>query len=447
MAPSVESIANQVHESSCLIDDAQKTAVLQELEAIQSSPFFRASKRSKQFLSYVVQHRLDGHEEPLKERTIGQDLFQRPAGYSTGDDPVVRVQAGEVRRRLEQYYHATPSHSPVRIELPVGAYAPAFRWAATEPHRYEPAPPQPNRGEAAHVAAPLDLQAIRVSRHPRLIARVVPVLGIGLLLAAVLTTSSVYRASTRKSALDQFWSPVLGVSAPVLICLAKPMVYRPSADLYHRYSKPPAFNSEFERLSQPPPLQPNDKLVWGDMVPYADYGVAVGDVYAAIRLSALLGRMGKESQVRIGNNYSFEDLRNFPAIVVGAFNNRWTMQMTSNLHFAFVEENGKQFIREQGPFGRIWQARFGSHGEVAEDFGIVTRLLNSKTGQFVVAAAGLLANGTQAAGELASGLEYLEDALRTAPSDWTKKNLQIVVQTTVTDSVPGPPQVVATYVW
>ena len=71
------------------------------------------------------------------------------------------------------------------------------------------------------------------------------------------------------------------------------------------------------RLTQPSPLQPQDKLVWGDMVEYADYGVAAGDAYAAVRLSALLGRMGKESQVRIGSHYSFADLRNSPAIVVG----------------------------------------------------------------------------------------------------------------------------------
>jgi hypothetical protein len=84
---------------------------------------------------------------------------------------------------------------------------------------------------------------------------------------------------------------------------------------------------------------------------------------------------------------------------------------------------------------------------VLEDFGIVTRLLNSKTGQFVVSTAGTLASGTQAAGEFVSSSGYLEEALRTAPSDWAKKNLQFVIQTTVTDSVPGPPQVVAIYTW
>jgi hypothetical protein len=82
-----------------------------------------------------------------------------------------------------------------------------------------------------------------------------------------------------------------------------------------------------------------------------------------------------------------------------------------------------------------------------EDFAVVTRLLNSKTGQFVVSTAGILADGTQAAAELVTSSRYLEDALRTAGPGWAKKNLQFVVQTTVTDSVPGPPQAIAIYVW
>ncbi len=277
---------------------------------------------------------------------------------------------------------------------------------------------------------------------------VVPILSLGLALLLVFLGLFLHRSNAQKSAVSQFWSPVLATSEPVLICLAKPAVYLPSAELLQRYSKSPeSFTTESQRLTQPSPLHPQDKMVWGDMVEYSDYGVAAGDVYAAVRLSALLGRMGKESQVRIGNQYSFADLRNSPAIVVGAFNNRWTMQMTSNLHFAFVEEGGEPMIREQGPAGRAWHAKFGPHGEVLEDFGIVTRLLNSKTGQFVVSTAGTLATGTQAAGEFVSSSEYLEEALRTVASDWAKKNLQFVIQTTVTDSVPGPPQVVAIYTW
>jgi hypothetical protein len=235
----------------------------------------------------------------------------------------------------------------------------------------------------------------------------------------------------------------------MLICLAKPVLYRPSLDLYRRYSKahPGTFQTEVERYDQALPLDPKEKLVWGDMLPYLDYGVAMGDVYVAARLSALFDHINKPSQVRIGTNYSFEDLRNSPAVVVGAFNNRWTMQMTSNLRFAFVEQDGNFRIQERGPSGTARSWVLGPHGEIVEDFAVVTRLLDAKTGQVLIAAAGIGANGTQAAGEFISRRDYLEEAFRSAPADWQKKNLQVVLQTTVTESVAGPPRVVATYFW
>jgi hypothetical protein len=454
--PTIPKENQQIHQGDPPPDGPQKEAILRELESILSSPFFRTSNRSKQFLSYVVQHTLEGSHEPLKERTIGAKLFQRPAGYSTGDDPVVRVQAGEVRRRLEQYHHAALSQSPVRIELPVGSYAPEFRWATPqldEPAQVERVPaertePEPATGEITLAApasiAPIDL----LVKSNRRFAQARLMLGFTLAIAAALLAALIHRGSNGNPTVNQFWSPVLATTEPVLICLAKPTVYVPSIGLLQRYSKSPGeFTTELQHLTQQPPMQPQDKLVWGDMVEYADYGVAAGDAYAAVRLSALLGQMGKESQVRIGSHYSFADLRNSPAIVVGAFNNRWTLQMTANLHFAFVEEDGIEKIREQGPAGRVWRPKWGPHGEVIEDFAVVTRLLNSKTGQFVVSTAGILADGTQAAAELVSSSRYLEEALRTAAPGWAKKNLQVVVQTTVTDSVPGPPQAVAVYTW
>ena len=406
----------------------EKEAILRELDSILSSPFFRSSNRSKQFLSYVVHHTLDGNDEPLKERTIGAKLFQRPVGYATGDDPVVRVQAGEVRRRLEQYHHAALSQSPVRIELPVGSYAPAFHWSVADTALNDAAAPleAPVPTLVVPAATPEPDVFVTQKKQFRVPLRMVYA---GLLLLAVLVAAVGWHFRAGKSTISQFWSPVFGSPEPVLICLAKPTVYRPSAELYREHSHAPGeFDTESQRLTQPAPLDATTKMTWGDMVEYSDYGVAAGDVYAALRLTAALNSMGKTSQVRIGTNYSFKDLRNSPAIVVGAFNNRWTMQMTSNLHFAFVEESGKQMVREQGTNGRAWYPKFGTHGEVLEDYGVVTRLLDSQTGNFVVATAGLLADGTQAAAEFVSSPAYLDNALRNAPSDWAKKNLQFVVE-------------------
>jgi hypothetical protein len=188
--------------------------------------------------------------------------------------------------------------------------------------------------------------------------------------------------------------------------------------------------------------------MWSDMVQYPDYGVAVGDVYAAVTVSALLGKIGKPSLVRIGANYSFEDLRNSPAVIVGAFNNKWTMQIAPSLHFALVEQNGRYMIREQTPGGRVWTSNFllpfQSSGE---DYAILARLLDSKTGQFTIVAAGLTGSGTQTSGEFASNPKNIEKVVSSAPTDWQSKNMELVLKTTITESVAGPPEVVAAYYW
>lgn len=79
--------------------------VLQELGRVVASRFFKNSLRSRQFLEYVVHRKLEGRAEELKERTIGIELFSRLPSYATGDDPVVRVQAREVRKRCRTGCH------------------------------------------------------------------------------------------------------------------------------------------------------------------------------------------------------------------------------------------------------------------------------------------------------------------------------------------------------
>ena len=438
MKTSVELPENQP--ASCVLSnghDERRQIVLLELEKILASSFFRSAARSKQFLQYVIQHQLEGHPELLKERTIGTEVFLRPPGYATGDDPVVRVQAGEVRRRLEQYYSSAPDESHVRIELPVGAYSPVFHWHSVTTPAATPSILLPSPAPESHPE----------KRRSRIWIAVG--LCVALALGGGIAFLNVNRAVRQKSILEQFWNPLFATQQPVLICLAKPVAYRPSQEVYRRYSRthPGTFQNEAERSNVPLPMDPNEKLSWRDLFIYSDYGVSAGDVYAAVTLSALLGKIGKPSQLRIGANYSFEDLRNSPAVMVGAFNNKWTMQMTSNLHFAFVEEDEQFMIREQAPGSRVWKTHIGTQGETTDDFAIVARLLDSKTGQFTVTAAGIGPHGTQAAGEFVSNPKYLEEGLRNAPAGWQTKNLEIVLQTTVTDSIAGPPQEVAAYFW
>ncbi len=420
----------------------QEELVLAELERILTSRSFKNAVRSRQFLEFVVRHTVEGHAELLKERTIGTEVFHRAPGYATGDDPVVRVQAGEVRRRLEQYYQETPSASPLRIELPVGSYAPQIRWLAagtgTVEEKIEP--------HTLPTAEILPVERKRPSARWIILALC---LCTGLVLGAGILFERSRVSPQEHSLVEQFWAPAFATPQPVLICLAKPVVYRPSFELYQKYARshPGTFETEVERSNQALPLRENEKVEWSQMLQYPDYGVAVGDAYSAVSISGLLGQLGKPSQVRIGTNYSFEDLRNSPDVIIGAFNNKWTMQMVPTLHFAFVEDNGVYTIRERIPDGRVWHSNLREAEKFGEDFAIVARLLDSKTGQFTVIAAGLASTGTQAAGEFVSNRDFLEKGLRGAPGEWQKKNLELVLETTVTDSTPGPPQLIAAYAW
>ncbi len=97
-----------------------------ELNRVLASHEFRTSKRSRDFLCYVVENTLAGHAALLKERTIGIEVFGRPTSYDPSDDATVRVKAGEVRKRLGLYYSTEGAANPLRIELPSGTYIPEF---------------------------------------------------------------------------------------------------------------------------------------------------------------------------------------------------------------------------------------------------------------------------------------------------------------------------------
>ena len=402
----------------------ERESVLRELDNILSSRYFKSADRSKEFLRHVVLSKLDGHTERLKERAIGTEVFRRPPGYATGDDPVVRVQAGEVRRRLEDFYRTGEQPSAMRIELPVGSYAPVFHKcpAACDPKTQD----HPRTAVAAPPSRRnLFLKLVVISMATLLAA-----------FAAVPLFRSSDPASDSAGTLAKFWGPALASHQPILICIANA-----SSDPSQEPGDSPQPVSGAARTGS----ANADGSVPGknedpEIVPAADASVA-------FLLSGVFAKLDKASQLRIGESSTFEDLRNAPAAIVGGFNNKWTMQLVSSLHFAFVRENGQYIIREQVPGGRVWTTRRGASGETIEDFAIVGRLIDSKTGQFTVTIAGIGPRGTQAAGDFVSSPRWLEQGLANAPAAWQDHNLEVLLQTAVTDSVAGPPRIIATYSW
>lgn len=439
-------------------------AVREELERILESRHFRHSKQGSRFLQYIIEETLNGNAGLLKERLLGAALFGRVPDYSTGDDPVVRVQANEVRRRLEAYAAENNGHSHVLIELAAGSYVPVIRaaeWSEVVTTRPAfsglPGEGQRNGGSNAVIDHPplssgpaLKVTPTRRTGRLRLVATLC-VLGLLCAIAAglYLSRSPETKPGAPENLAHIFWQPFLSSPNPIVISIGNVVVYRPTDDFFRRYKQqhPGTFDSNFDRLTHPLPLRPNESVRWGDLEVAASQGFSLGSMRSAMNLAGFLTQHHKAFSVRLGVESSFAELRNTPAILIGAFNNRWTMEMTSGLHFTFAEKAGQPRIREETPSGREWTWQMGPGQQITRDYGLVTRLIAWKTGQTAISIGGLGHGGTTAATELVTNPGELAEVLKSLPKGWEQKNLQFVISADTTDGEAGRPTLVAYYVW
>jgi hypothetical protein len=397
------------------LDRRLKSAVSAELARILQSEPFRDSKRCRDFLQHVVQMTLKGRRQEIKEREIGIHVFGRDPAYSTSDDSIVRVKANEVRKKLAEY-RLMHGDAEVQIELPRGGYAPDFSWI--------------NRQPVGRTVG----SAVRF----RVFAAVVCAVTLGVLMWAW------FAGTLTSSPLQEFWAPVLGETNPVLICLAHPVVYHLSPRVHEQYRARSPANRE--RGPYAIALEPNE-ILGQDVIPVPDQYVGVGDAQAAVLLASTLKGFGKITRVRIGHSVSFPEIRNYSTILVGAFTNRWTLEVMDELRFVFDFQDGMKVVRDRLE-GKTWFIpNLDSTGKVPVDYAIASRIFDSKSGQIVISVAGITQYGTQAAGEFLCQPEQLAVALRSASANWPKKNLQFVLETNVIGSAPGPSRVIATHIW
>ena len=112
---------------AAVFGDTEHRLVREQLQRTMASDAFRGSKRSREFLSHIVESTLSGESDLLKERLIGVHLYGKDGAYDTSSDSAVRVRANEVRRRLLQYAEQFGRDEHYRILLPSGSYVPEFR--------------------------------------------------------------------------------------------------------------------------------------------------------------------------------------------------------------------------------------------------------------------------------------------------------------------------------
>jgi hypothetical protein len=400
----------------------------QALASILVSSVFRTSKQSQRLLQYLVEQTLQGHDEMLKERIVGAQVFGKQSDYNTGDDPIVRNRASDLRKRLAQYYAAEGMGDHVRIELHPGSYHPCFLFSSRHESvdRADEAldilpPASASDGAPPHVqqsASASAMQPIGATLEPKgLSPKHVIAIASALCLVAVTVAGLAHRME--RSAADTFWQPVLKSSEPALIYFGTDAVYSLSNEYLSTYIDSHHVNQQGREFFVD--LPPGTKIDSKDLV-QANDRVMVNDFAAAAEVVTFLNHHGKPFDVRWGHDISPGDLRHAPVILIGAFNNYLTLELTNQLRFEFV---GGNQIKDRANSQRSWSR--DEKGTSIDDYAIVSRLVRPESGVIVITAAGIGPEGTQAAGEFLNSPSQIANAVKGLPQNWNQKNMQILL--------------------
>jgi hypothetical protein len=307
--------------------------------------------------------------------------------------------------------------------MPVGSYVPVFRDAvvpaspaATSEAAVadsEQTPLQPSATVAARPAAAEEAPAARKrGRWASIGVALAVALLVGIGLGRI-------RFSSEPSNLERFWEPITSSASRITYCLGMPT---DSTDQAH-------FS-----LSQGMPV--NGGLDASDVITLARSIVPLAPRHDAFRVVS-------------ASQTPFAQLRESPFVLIGAFDNIWTMRITQDLPFGFESggEVRKLVDRKSAP-PRFWTLQWQvPNTALAKDYAIVARIHDNVTGQPVIILAGILGEGTEAASEVVSNPVYLDAMLRKAPKNWEHLNLEAVIETKVIEGHPGPPNVLAVETW
>jgi hypothetical protein len=362
--------------------------VIKHLDAVLASPVFASSKRCQDFLRYVVLESTQGRGDLIKERIIAHEVFGKGLSFEPNEDALVRVKAREVRKRLVDYYMSAPE-SGIRIDLPLGGYAPRIHLSQ------EPAITPVTRDTAD------DLSRKQFSRRKFawLLSGSIAPLGMASLVP-------LFRHSN--SPLGLLWQPVFDTKTPLLIFI--PVLYTADGQLTVK--------------------------------------IGIGPAGALSSAVDFLAKHNYPYDLRFGPDLTYPQMCKQPTLLLGGHASVWTMRMTRDLRFTLNWDDAKEKAILDKHTGQIWKPlNLNPNGYADQDYGMLCRLFDEASGQVVMIAAGITTFGTAGAAGLFFDPAWFSEIVKQAPKNWQAKNFQAVVRFSIIGMTASSPQVVATHFW
>jgi hypothetical protein len=358
----------------------------------------------------LIEHALEGNHEGLKERTLGIDVFGRDANYDNSADPVVRTTANEIRKRLALYYEDPASHNSVRIRLVPGSYFPSFEFEG-----HNGAPQEAQRSLTA---------ALRRNWKS----------WIAVVLVAVAAVVGMSRADFLHSTGYLIWKPLLDSKGNLVICLSdygSAINTKASANVL---SGPAA-----KDVSVRQDHSINDQSRSSSSILFVD-------AIVGYNISNRLFEFGRTAQPLRYSEVTLNNFRSGPVVLVGGSQDPWSPIFVSGLRYSvhFDPITYDRWIQDsQSPTNRAWKIS-GREEQTDIDYAVITRFLDPRTGEWIMALTGLTSAGTEAAGYLISS----HAMAKTLPATLrTKKNFQVVLKVAVVNGIVASPQILAIHTW
>jgi hypothetical protein len=416
--------------------DVDPDEVRGALENILSSKHFINAHKKKKFLRLICDFYIEGRAQELNEHILGYDVFGRDNSYHPSDDPIVRVFAHEIRKKLEAYYTNEGAGDPIRLEIPAGSYQPVFT-------RHPPEPtPQPSKPSATQPKTEREPETAR-SLWPGKISVVV---ALSILIVAVIALLLWNRQLRREinsvevakapATYGAVWSSFMKDNNPPLVILSNPPVLR-----FINPSDPEALTKDSIPLAPETVEALRDKFVTNPQVTLKetigpagetveqtrDKGViernrtprlivstnvhtGMGEAIGLHYLTDLFRKSSRSILLKQSRTLSAEDLKKHNVIMLGGvWVNEWSGKLKRSEDFLFTDKGTIENRNPQPGEEREYIPQFDRRtGNLVVDYALITVKPNISDANQVMLLAGVYSQGTEAASEYVTNKTYLD---------------------------------------
>jgi len=401
----MNSIANTPTEQTTLKDQPSVDERRALIERVAASAHFRRSARLRDFLLYVGGQSLKDGCPEINEQEIGSKVFGRPSSYDRSQDNIVRVNATELRKRIELYFASEGAHESLVLEIPRGGYKPIFHRRLPETQDRPALTPKMPLGDTAPAVRKGSRNRLHILWGTASLALAIACL---VLFQQNRTMRHAIYSWDGKPVVAALWTDFVHSHQEIDIVLPDASVSLTEDIIGHPMSLSEYLNHNYMRLPQSLNLS-SDRITDLNGI-FAHNLVTMGDFRAAQQILALTP-LSPSLHLTFSRFYTADSVKRNSFILIGGKKaNPWVRLFDDQMNFSldYDNEHSQSFIANRHP-----QAGEQAVYAVAMDpnafigYSVIAYLPNpSRTGNVIILA-GTDSDATSAAAEFLTSEEQL----------------------------------------